>query len=339
MKKLLEELVMIHGIAGYEDEVRNFIRARAEKYMPLHEDNIGNLIATKGDGRHVVFVAHMDELGLVITNIEENGTLKFKKIGGTDDRALIGRPLEIATKKGIVHGVIGIKPPHLTTDREEMKKTVQWEDMCIDVGTRSREETEGLGISVLNPARIKRHFVTLNQKIIATRGIDNRFGCAVLLKALENIKDLDLKITLSFVWSVQEEMGLRGARVVANTMSPDYMFAIDTYTTSDAPGAPTYYTPARLGKGPVLRVIDNRAIASMKLNDWLLSLAEKKGIPLQIGVTGGSTDAVAVQEAGSLVMPIGIPIRYTHSPVECGHLDDMENLVKLVTAIIEDMNK
>ena len=139
------------------------------------------------------------------------------------------------------------------------------------------------------------------------------------------------------VFSVQEEVGLRGARAIANTMHPDYIFAIDSMSSTDGPGIPKITEPVILGKGPALRVIDNLAMASPVLREYLLALAKKKRIPIQIGVTGGTTDGAAVQECGSAMMPLAFPLRYTHTPVEVIHLDDLENLSRLVVEAVKGL--
>jgi endoglucanase len=138
---------------------------------------------------------------------------------------------------------------------------------------------------------------------------------------------------------VQEEIGLRGANVIANTTDFDYVIALDTYSTTDSPGLDKYYQPVLLGKGPVLRMVDVRMIASPKFRDRLTSIAKKERIPLQYGVTGGSTDGAIIQTSGAITMPIGIPMRYTHSATEMVHMDDFANLIKLLTSAVKDIQK
>jgi putative aminopeptidase FrvX len=339
MIELLEELIRTPGISGYEDLIRDRIKKEIEKYAETRIDTIGNLIATIGNGKHIALIAHMDEIGLVVSNIDDKGTVRISKLGGIDDRILVSRAVEIHTKKGIVEGVIGLKPPHLMIDREEAKKTKRSEMLYLDVGTRTREETKGLGVELLNPITFKKHFSILNKNMICTRGIDNRAGCLALIEMLKLVYNKELGVKLSFVWSVQEEIGLRGAKVVANTMRPDYVLAVDTYTTTDAPDMPTHLEPVKLGEGPVLRLIDSRAIASPVLREMITKVAKEYDIPLQLGITGGTTDGAAVQECGALTMPLGIPLRYTHSLVECCHKNDLENLIRLLTRTIEEIEK
>lgn len=337
MKELVEELIRIPGVSGFEDEIRDHIRKKVEGMgLEAQEDNLGDLIVTLGDkGPLVVFIAHMDELGLIVSNIDPDGSLRIRKAGGIDDRTLVGRVVEISTQKRKVTGVIGIKPPHLMTDREEMKKPIIWQDIRVDVGTRSRKETEKLGIRVLDPMVIRKEISYLGEDVICARGVDNRGGCAVQLKALEQLKGSRMPIRIAFVWSVQEEMGLKGAKVVAFNLRPDYVFAVDTMTTTDAPMMGETYEKILIGGGPALRMLDNEAVASPKLRRLVEEVAKAARIPLQVGTGGGATDGAAMQDFGCLMMPLGIATKYTHSPTECASIRDLENMTKLVVKIAE----
>jgi putative aminopeptidase FrvX len=341
MKELLEELIKVPGVTGFEDDIRENIAAKLKKMgLKPKEDNIGNLFVTVGDkGPLIVFIAHMDELGLIVSNIDSDGSIRIRKVGGIDDRSLVGRVVEIKTQKGIVRGVIGLKPPHLMTDREEMKKVVRWEDIRIDVGTRSRKETAKLGVRVLDPMVIKKDVTYLSDDLVCARGIDDRAGCAVLLEALEELKDAGLPLRIAFVWSVQEETGLRGATVIGFSMRPDYVFAVDTMTTTDAPMMGDTFEKVLIGGGPAMRMYDDSAVASPKLRKLIEEVARKSKIPLQYGTGGGGTDGAAIQEFGALMMPIGIPMRYTHSPTEVASIKDMDNSVKLLVGVAERIAK
>jgi len=341
LRKELEELIKVPGVSGFEEDVREFIRGKIEAMgVKTREDNIGNLIAVVGDsGPSVVLVAHMDELGLIVTKLEKDGSLRIRKAGGIDDRSLVGRVMEIKTRKGIVTGVLGLKPPHLMTESDDRKKVVSWEDVRVDVGTRSKAETEKLGIRVLDAMVWKKDISYIGSDLICARGVDDRAGCAVLIDALGKLKDKKLPIRLIFVWSVQEEIGLRGATVIGATMKPDYVFAIDTMTTTDGPMQGETYERVPLGDGPALRMFDSLAVASPKLRKMLEEVAAANRIPLQYGTAGGSTDAAAIQDHGALMMPIGIPMRYTHSPTECASIRDIENTARLVIKAAERIAK
>jgi putative aminopeptidase FrvX len=341
MKELLEEMIRIPGVSGYEDDIREYIRAKLKAMkLPSEEDNIGNLTVTIGSkGPHIVFIAHMDELGLIVTTMEDDGSLRIRKVGGIDDRTLVGRVVEIKTQKGIVTGVLGLKPPHLMTESDDRKKVVGWEDVRVDVGTRSRKETERLGVRVLDPMVLKKDISYLGKDVMCARGIDDRAGCAVLLDAVEGLKGRNLPARLSFVFSVQEEIGLRGAKVTGFSLRPDYVFAIDTMTTTDAPMQGSTYEKILIGGGPAMRMFDHAAIASPKLRKLVEEVARKARIDIQYGSGGGGTDGAAIQEFGALIMPLGIPMKYTHSPTECASLEDMRNLSRLLVKIAEHIAK
>jgi putative aminopeptidase FrvX len=341
MREMLEEMIGIPGVSGFEEGIREHIRGMVEaKGLKPVEDNIGNLIVTLGDrGPKIVFIAHMDELGLVVTRMEKDGSLRIRKLGGIDDRTLVGRVVEIKTRKGIVTGVLGLKPPHLMTESDDKKKVVSWEDVRVDVGTRSRKETEKLGVRVCDPMVLKKDISYLVGDVMCARGIDDRAGCAVLMDAMDGLRAKKLPAQISLVWSVQEEIGLRGAMVVGGSIKPDYVFAIDTMTTNDGPMQGETYEKILIGGGPALRMVDHSAIASPKLRTLVEDVARVAKLPLQYGTGGGGTDGAAVQEHGAMMMPLGIPMKYTHSPTECASIKDMVTLSKLLVKIAERIAK
>lgn len=341
MKKLLEELIRVPGVSGYEDDIREFIKAKVKALgVETEEDNIGNLMATLGDqGPLVMFMAHMDELGLIVTKIEDDGSLRVRKVGGIDDRTLVGRVVEVKTEKGKVTGVLGLKPPHLMTESDDKKKVVSWEEVRVDVGTRSKKQTERLGVRVLDPMVFKKDITYLSDDIVCARAVDDRMGCAILLGALEKLKSKKLPVRVKFVWSVQEETGLKGAKVAGFTYRPDYMFAVDTMTSTDGPRQGETYEKVLLGGGPAMRMFDNYAIASPRMRKLVEEVAKANKIPLQYGSGGGTTDGSAVQDFGALMMALGIPMRYTHSPTECASIKDMENMSRLIVKLAERIAK
>jgi putative aminopeptidase FrvX len=335
--KLLKDLVMIPGVSGWEDPVRERIRSLISRYGETRVDPLGNLMLTVGTGdKHVLLVAHMDEIGLVVSHIEDNGYIRFKKVGGLDDRVLVGRAVDVypGGKTEPVPGVIGLKPPHLMKDRaKEMAEVVKVEDMMIDLGTRSRQETEALGIGKLDPVILRKHFSSLANHTIATRGLDDRLGCAALVEVLEDLGAENLTHRITFAWSVQEELGLRGAYALGNKLRPDYAVAIDSCTTGDSPKVDYHLSAVKVGEGPVLRMFDRVAFASRTLMRHITEAADAEDIPLQVAVTGGTTDGAALQTFGTAMIPLGVPIRYVHSPTEIMSLRDFDNLVRLVSLV------
>jgi len=340
MFELLSELTELPGVSGTEGPVREYIMSRLGLGKDCRVDNIGNLIAESGSGHpHVALVAHMDEVGLVVSKIEGDGSLRFRKVGAVDDRLLVSRKVKIHSPKGVVNGIIGIKPPHLMTDPEEAKKTVPSDKLRIDIGTRSKREAEALGIRISDPVTLEKGLVRIGKDLVAGRALDDRVGCAILAEAHERLKGRRQKGRISFVWSVQEEMGLRGAKVIANTLMPDYVVVVDTCSSGDSPGMEDgHLQPAVLGSGPVIRLFDSQSIASPALREAASKIARSRRIPLQEVVAGGTTDATAVQESGSAVIPIGVGMRNTHSTTEAVSLKDMENATRLVVELARHLS-
>lgn len=338
---LLRELILTPGVSGWEDLVRDKIMEKISKYGETRIDALGNLTLTLGQGgKHALFVAHMDEIGLIVSHIEDNGYLRVKKVGGIDDRVLSGRAVDIYPdgQPEPVPGVIGLKPPHLMRNREkEMAEVIKAEDILVDLGTRSRQETEALGITKLCPIILRKHFSILANDLIAGRGFDDRMGCAALIETLELIDPGKLGHKVTFAWSVQEELGLRGAYALGNTLKPDYAVAIDSCNTGDSPQVEFHLSAVRVGDGPVLRMFDRMAFASRTLMRRISEVAKAEGIPVQIAVTGGTTDGAAIQTQGVAMIPLAVPIRYVHSPNEVMSLRDYDNLVKIVALVVKNI--
>jgi putative aminopeptidase FrvX len=335
MLALLERLLATCGVSGHEGPVRDAIREAVGNLSKLETDALGNLFVTLGEGSpHILLIAHMDEIGLLVTQIEGNGCLRFRKVGAIDDRLLPSRPVIVHTQSGPVRGVIGMIPPHLTIDRTQTTRVVPWNEMFVDLCTRTRAETESLGIKMLDPITLEKDAFVLHEKFLCGRSLDDRFGCAVLVQVLHRLAKRKLKRRVSLVWSVREEIGLQGSTVIGNRLAPDIVLAVDSYASADAPDVPFHLAPARLGNGPVLRLADDQAIASPALRAQLEALASTHRIPLQVGATGGGTDGAAIQRSGVGVhmMAVSVPIRYLHSMVELCHLDDLNHLVELLEA-------
>ncbi|GAB6135514.1 M42 family metallopeptidase [Thermococcus prieurii] len=322
----LREITRIPGISGYEEKVREKIAELLEPYADYTVDTIGNLIVELGEGElKGLFMAHMDEIGLLITGIRPDGKLTFRKVGGIDDRLLYGRHLDVVTENGKLDGVIGALPVHLNLERKF--DTVPWNKLVIDIGAESREEAERLGVKVLDYAVFKKHFAVLNYRYVSTRSLDDRFGVVALVEAIKDLVDHDLDGRWIFAFTVQEEVGLKGAKFLAERYSPKYAFAVDSFACcAELTG------DVRLGGGAVIRAVDNSAIYTRRLARRVAEIASRNGIPLQVGVTGGGTDASAFQHK-SEVLALSVPMKYLHSEVETLHLGDLEALIKLIEAI------
>lgn len=331
----LKELSEAMGVSGHEDEVRQIITdAIADQVDEYRVDSIGNIIAlNKGDGSSdlkVMVAAHMDEVGFMISQIEESGLLRFFKVGGLDDRILPAKVVWIGDKK--VPGVIGAKPVHLT-ERKEQDKAIKYKKLTIDIGASSKAEAEKL-VQRGDYATFATEFVELDPageswRTVRGKAFDDRAGCAVLIELLNTQYPFDLYA----VFTVQEEVGLRGARVAAFAVEPDLAFALEGTGANEIPTKKDISPSTRLGHGPAITVMDRSFIADKRLVRLLIDTAKELGIPYQIKQPGiGGTDAGAIHRTkeGVPSVTVSVPCRYIHSPAAILSLDDFDHTVRLV---------
>ena len=333
----LKELSEAFGVSGCEDEVREvIIEAIKEHVDDYHVDSLGNLIAVKKSHRpsaishlpKVMLAAHMDEVGLMITHIEKDGSLRFRPVGGIDDRILLSKAVLIG--KDRIPGVIGVKPIHLLKEKER-EKVVKVEEMAIDIGASSREEAEKL-VKLGDYAAFATKFVELGNTVKG-KAFDDRAGCAVLIELLRE----DYPFDLYAAFTVQEEVGLRGARVAAYAIEPDIAFVLEGTVCDDLPKKRDVSPTTRLGGGPAITLMDRTFIADRRLVNLLVETAEENNIPYQFKqpVVGG-TDAGAIHltKEGVPSAVVAVPCRYIHSPACLLSLSDFENTVKLMKAAL-----
>mgnify|MGYP000170859306 CR=1 FL=1 len=344
MKELLKNLSEACGASGFEYSVQNVIKKELEGHVSsLTSDSMGNLIAVKGEGDLSLMVAaHMDELGLIVKHIDDKGFIRFAKLGGVPDHVLLGKRVRIHTSKGMVEGVIGCKAIHVMKE-DERKQLVTYDKMFIDIGAHSLNEAQALGVKVGDPITIYMDMFELGGDLVCGKAFDDRAGCAVLIELLRRIEDPPFK--LYGVFTVQEEVGLKGATVSAFALNPTVGVAVDTTIAADHPGAQDHEAPVKLGKGPVILVADGRRdslsgglIANAKVREWLVNAAERASIPYQLEVLeGGTTDATAIHlsQRGIPAGVLSIPSRYTHSFSEVVSLNDLENCVKLLVEAVK----
>ncbi len=339
VRELLQRLSNAHGVSGSEGSITSVIRKELKGHVDeIREDALGNLIAVKKGGKFkVMLAAHMDEIGLMVKYVEDKGFIRFVALGGWYDPVLFTQRVILHTPNGPVHGVIGGKPVHMMND-EERKKGVKIDDMFIDVGAVNREEVEYLGIDVGTPVTIDREFATLANSRVTGKAFDNRAGVAMLIKTLKEVKS---PLTIYGVFTVQEEVGLKGARTSAYTLEPDCAIATDVTIPGDHPGIEMKDAPVAMGKGPVITVVDSSGrglIASRKVVGWMKAAADAENIPVQLEVgSGGTTDATAIHltKGGIPSTTVSIPTRYIHSPVEVLDLADLEAGVNLLKAALK----
>ncbi len=337
--QLLKRLSETAGPSGFEDSVRDAVVEELKPYADsLWVDTLGNVIAVKRGSRgagKLMLAGHMDEIGLIVSHIDQRGFVRFQPIGGVSERVLLGQRVLIKTREGgVVRGVIGSKPPHIMKP-EELKQVPEIKDMYIDIGVSSREEAEKLGVTVGSIAVFERDLAVLGGSDVVTgKALDDRVGVVALVEGFKAIEGNEVDVYA--VATVQEEVGLKGARVAAYAITPDVAVALDVTIASDVAGVPEQEWITQLGKGPAIKVVDGRAasglIAHPAVRDKLIEIARQYGIPHQVEVApGGTTDAsiIALNKEGVPAATVSIPSRYIHSPVEVVHLVDLVNASKL----------
>lgn len=322
--ELIKKLVEAYGPSGFEEKMRELIRPEVEPYADeIEVDVMGNLIARKkgdGSGLKVMVAAHMDEIGVMVTHITEKGFLRFTSIGGVFPLTLRGNRVQFEDGTvGIVHG-----------EKFNGSGKVQGLDKhYIDVGATSRDDCP---ISVGDAAGFTRGFLAQGERLLA-KSMDDRIGCAIMIEAMQRLESTPHD--LYFVFSVQEEVGTRGAQAAANGIEPDVGLAIDVTMTGDTPEGATM--AVELGKGPAIKVKDSGMIAHSGLVRLMRRRAEEAEIPYQLEVLdGGSTDARSMQIAGpgSAAGTLSIPTRYVHSQSESVNANDVENSTRLLVEIL-----
>jgi len=343
IKGLLEKLSNAHGISGYEGGVREVIKKEVESCVDeLKIDNFGNLIAIKkGKSPSVMIAAHMDEIGLMVKYIDDEGFVRFAKVGGWFDQTLVNQRVLLHTRKGTVTGVIGSKPVHVM-ESEDKKKAIEAKDMFIDVGASSRDEATAMGVEPGVTASLDQKLAELANDRVTGKAFDDRAGGAVLITALQRIAGMKLTSVMG-VFTVQEEVGLKGARTSAFGLNPDVGIALDTCIPGDHPGIKKTDSAVEIGKGPSITVMDaggRGVITHPRVLEWLCETAKAKGIPYQMDVTeSGTTDASAISltREGIPSGVISVATRYIHTPVEVLSLKDLAQAADLVVEAIKSV--
>ena len=325
MKELIKKLTEAYGPSGHEETIRAIIRSEVEPLADeVRVDTLGNLIALKegsGEGKTVMLAAHMDEIGLIVSYVDKEGFLRAQPIGGVDVMTLVGGRVQFAD------GALGVLAPE---KRSEFKKDPLLSKIYVDIGAVSYDEAkERLGQAV----GFVRPFVDLGQRI-AAKALDDRIGCVVLIETLRSLKGSPHDVY--FVFSVQEEVGLRGARTSAFGLEPDVGIAVDITIAADTPEAPKL--AMKLGQGPCIKVMDSGMLSHPAVKELLIQAAEAEAIPYQLEVlAGGTTDAAAIQlsQGGVAAGCVSLACRYYHTPSEMVDMADVENSIKLLVAALK----
>lgn len=334
MLELVKKLCDIDGVSSFEDAVRDEIRRLAQPYADeIFEDVMGNLFVHKAGKKakeKIMFCAHMDEVGFIIKEITDDGYLKFGCVGGIDTRVIIGKRARVG--ENAVPGVIGIKAVHLTTP-EERKKVPEIKDMYIDIGAKDKEEA--LKSTFLGDfAAFDSETVQFGSGMLKAKAIDDRIGCAVMLKLLESGPEVDSW----YVFTVQEEVGTRGAGPAAHRLKPDTALILEGTTAGDLPGTDEHKKVCAPGKGPVVPFMDGATLYDPGLYKYLRELAAELGIPCQTkSFISGGTDAGTIQRSleGVKVVAISAALRYIHSPACVASVADFDGIYRLAAEYLK----
>jgi len=324
MKQLIEKLITTPGPSGYEAQIRELVRAEVNAFSDeIKVDALGNLIARKGSmsgGQKIMLAGHMDEIGVIATHIDENGFVRFSNLGGVYPRYAPGGRVRF------LDGTLGVIGTELVTDAY---KVPMLSKMFIDVGAANKKDCP---VRVGDVAVFERPFSILGDRLVS-KAMDDRVSIAVMIETMRQIKKTPHD--LYFVFTVQEEVGVRGATTAAYGINPDMGLAVDVTITGDTPKG--VKMDVALGKGPAVKVKDSSMLADPRVVNWMVETAQKAKIPYQLEILErGGTDARAIQltRAGVPAGCLSIPCRYVHSPSEMVDLGDVENAVKLLVELL-----
>lgn len=337
--KLYQELSSMHGVSGREVEIRKYVKEHLDGASEIIQDRIGGVFGVypgSTNGPKVMICAHMDEIGAMVTEIRADGFIKMIAIGGINPESFVAQNVYITVDEGKrIPGVIASIPPHISKDNK-----VTFDDLLLDIGADSREDAIAMGVKIgdyITP--IDNFYFTSDGKKMVNKAWDDRLGVSVVLDLVEDIKKMQHPNTVIMGATVQEEVGLRGAKVSTNNILPDLFITIDVSPTSDYLGKPE---AGRLGGGFLIRYYDPRTIMPPTLLKYFRELAEANNIPYQNFKSGGGTDAGEAQyagPAGTLATTVGIPGRYIHSPATMVSLEDIEAAKKFILKLVEDFDE
>jgi putative aminopeptidase FrvX len=330
---ILQRLVETYGVSGMEEPVRTTVQRLLPNGLRPETDSAGNLWVTVGSGEPtVMFIAHLDEIGFRVTRIRDDGSLELSPVGGLFPSLWEGKPALVHTGRSMVPGIFLPRDSAGSTNPQRTPP-----ELRADVGTTSRDGTAALGIAVGNTLTMPKEFVRLAGTRATARSFDDRVGSTAQLLALRRLDRTLLRHRVVFVWSVREEIGLEGAQAVANALGvrAARVHAIDTFVSSDSPLESSNFAGARLGHGAVARALDNSSVTPPAYVDSLVALARLHRISLQVGATNGGNDGSVFAAYGVPDVPIGWPLRYSHSPAETIDLRDVVSLADMIQAIAE----
>lgn len=342
---MLKDLTDANGIPGNEREVRDVMEGYIKPYADeVYTDNLGSLIAKKtgnADGPKIMIAGHLDEVGFMVTRIDDKGFIYFQTVGGWWSQVMLAQRVTIMAKDGDVTGVIGSKPPHILS-AEARKKPVDIKDMFIDIGASSKKEAEEFGVKPGDSIVPYFEFTQLkNEKMLLAKAWDNRIGCAIAIEVLKQLEGQDHPNIVYGVGTIQEEVGLRGARTSAHLIEPDIGFGVDVGIAGDTPGITDQEADSKLGEGPQIVLYDASMISHKGVRELVVETADEHKIPYQYAtMAGGGTDSGSIHLTANGVPSLSITVatRYIHSHAAILHRDDFENAVKLIVETIKQLD-
>ncbi len=339
-EKLFKELTEAAGVPGYEADIRSVIRRHLEPVAKIERDKLGSVIGvSKGatDSPRVMLAGHVDEVGFMVSLITDEGFIRFVPLGGWWDQVMLAQRVVIKTSSGDVIGLLGAKPPHVL-DREEAEKPVKKKDMYIDIGATSADEVKACGVRPGDPIIPVCPFAVLSPgKTYMAKAWDDRLGCALFIEALHRLDGQPHPNVIYAVGTVQEEVGLRGAKTSVHNVNPDVAIILEVDIAGDVPGIKPEESAVKLGKGPSLLLYDAAMIPNLRLRDLVIATAEENDIPLQFSaMRGGATDGAEIHlhSEGVPTVVLAVPTRHIHSHAGILHRSDYDHALQLLTKLL-----
>ncbi|NRA11334.1 MAG: M42 family metallopeptidase [Crocinitomicaceae bacterium] len=338
---LLKTICTTPGAPGFEQKVRELVLNEIKDLVDEVEiDNMGNVYAIKRGKIHkrVMVGAHMDEIGFIVTHIDDNGFIRFHTLGGFDPKTLTAQRVIVHGKKDVI-GVMASKPIHVMTT-EERNKIAKIKDYFIDTGLTGYEVKEL--VSIGDSITREREFIEMGN-CVNGKSLDNRLAVFILIETLRNLKGKEIPHDLYGVFTVQEEVGIRGANVSAMRINPDFGFGLDTTIAFDLPGAAEHEKITKLGEGTAIKIMDASTICDYRMVAYMKKTADKHGIKWQPEIlTAGGTDTAGIQrmtEGGSIAGAVSIPTRHLHQVIEMANKDDIQGSIDLLTACVSELDQ
>lgn len=338
--KLLKEICETPGAPGFEQRIRKVVLRELKGLTDeVNVDNMGNVIAYKKGkaNKKVMVAAHMDEIGFIVTHIDDQGFLRFHTLGGFDPKTLTAQRVIVHGKKDLI-GVMGSKPIHIMS-AEERTKNVKIEDFFIDLGLPKKEVEKY--ISIGDPITRERDLIEMGDNVNC-KSIDNRISVFILIETLKKLKGTKLPYDLYAVFTVQEEVGIRGANVSSLQIQPDFGFGLDTTIAYDVPGAKPHECVTKLGEGAAIKIMDSSTICDYRMVDYMKKTADKHKIKWQPEILpAGGTDTAGIQRmsaGGAIAGAISIPTRHIHQVIEMANKKDIQAAIDLLSACIKELD-